>query len=131
MPAWSFRGRFRAALSNGLAEAAREPSEFLGIRPKRQTIRAARADGRDIKPGAEVNVWLDMRTPGRVFLGTTPPVRRVRVSIDDQVWIEGAKLSPGGVTKLARADGFQTAAEMLAFIERDHGFPFVGFRFRW
>lgn len=134
MPAWSFRSRFHAALANGLAQAAGDPPPFPGIKPKRQTIRARRRDGRDPLPGESRRIWLDQRTPHRVFVGETPPIKRAAIRIPHRghVEIEGVSLTPGGVTKLARADGFDSAAEMFDFLEGDHGpFPFFGYRFRW
>jgi hypothetical protein len=134
MPAWSFRSRFRAPLSNGLAEAGRAPPPYPEIRPKRQTIRARRADGRDPEPGARVNLWIAQRTPGRIFLGTTPPIRRlwIRIPHVGDVQIEGlGAIAPGSVTRLARRDGFVSAREFFAFLEADHGFPFDGFLSRW
>jgi hypothetical protein len=133
MPAWSFRSRFRAALSNGLSQAAGDPPAYPGIRPKRQTIRAERRDGRDPEPGVEMRIWLDMRTPGRVFLGETPPISRVtlRIADWDHVEVDGRLLNRAWQVRLARADGFEHDVEFLEFLEADHGFPFVGFRFRW
>lgn len=143
MPAWSFRSRFRAALSNGLAEAAGDPPPYPGIRPKRQTIRAERKDHRDPGVGVVMGIWLDQRTPGRVFLGETPPIRtraliRIphagHVEVEEETYTAPAPvviLVAASVTKLARADGFETAEELFAFLGADHGFPFKGYRFRW
>jgi len=81
-----------------------------------------------------MRIWLDMRTPGRVFLGETPPIRTraaIRILHRGHVEIEGQVATAGSVTKLARADGFEMAAELLDHLEADHGFPFVGYRFRW
>lgn len=133
MPAWSFQPRFRAALLNGLAEAAGEPPPFPELRPKRQTIRNRRRDGRDPKPGQRVGIWIAQRTPEREFLGQTPPIRRLelRVAHAGAFLLNGSRLSAGAATKLARRDGFEDADEFAAFLERYHGLPFAGFRFRW
>jgi hypothetical protein len=135
VPAWSFRSEFHAPLANGLAQANGDPPPFPGIRPKRQTIRAIRRDGRDPLPGVEMGVWLDMRTPHRIYLGPTPPLRTraaIRIPHPGDVQVEGlGTLAAGDVTKLARRDGFRDAAGLFEFIRKAHGFPFAGYRFRW
>lgn len=134
MPAWSFDRRFRRALLNGLAEAAREPPPYPELRPKRSTVRARRRDGRDPRPGQRVNVWIAQRTPGRELLGETPPISRVAIDIahPGAVLLDyRRRLAPGVLTRIARADGFERAAEFFAFLENAHGFPFAGFLYRW
>lgn len=133
MPAWSFQTRFRFALLNGFAEIAGEPPPFPGHLSKRQTIRARRRDGLDPRPGERVRVWVAQRTPERELLGTTPPVRRFAIAIahPGAIILEGHRLAPGVITRLAHRDGFEGADALVVFLEDFHGFPFEGFVFRW
>jgi len=39
--------------------------------------------------------------------------------------------SPCGVTRLARLDGFKSAAAMFDWFEKTHGLPFEGLLIRW
>lgn len=133
MPAWSFQPRFAFALANGLALCAHARPPFPGHRPKRQTIRKARRDGRDPIAGDRMNLWIAQRTPERRFLGTTPPIRRreIRIAHRDAVVVNGARLGMSAMAQLAVADGFPWRRELFEFIETTHGFPFVGFVYRW
>ena len=133
MPAWSFQARFRAALLNGLAEAEGRPPPYPELAPKRQTIRACWRNGRDPRPGQRCRLWLVMRTPERELLGETPPISRLPIRIPHAgAAILGPQRIPrASVTRLARRDGFESAGELFTFLEAYHGFPFVGFVFRW
>lgn len=137
MGAWSFHRRFRARLLNGLAEAHLQPPPFPGLRPKRQTIRAVRRDGRDPRPGEHMRLWIAQRTPTRELLGMTPPLRRrdpLEIDAEGLVWLGGGDrflFSRSGSTRLARDDGFATYDELLEWVRAVHGLPFHGYRFRW
>lgn len=134
MPAWSFQPRFRLALANGLAEARREPPPYPGVRPKRQTIRALRRDGRDPRPGDAVRIWIAQRTPDREFLGTTPPlVKRLTIEVphDGSVIVDLRWQTRAGITRLAHLDSLADWAELICFLEETHGLPFAGFVYRW
>jgi len=133
MPAWSFQPRFREALLQGLAEAVNNPPPFRGLRPKRQTIRHRREDGRDPRPGQECNLWIAQRTPEREFLGRTPAIVRQEIDIahPGAVVLHGSRIGPGSVTRIARLDGFEEADLLYEFLDVAHGFPFAGYVFRW
>ena len=122
---------------NGLAEAEGRPPPYPELRPKRQTMRALWRNGRDPRPGQRCRLWLVMRTPERELLGETPPIARLPISIAHPGAVvfgvdeAATRLSVRGITRIARLDGFEGAGELFTFLEAYHGFPFVGFVFRW
>ena len=75
-----------------------------------------------------------MRSPARELLGETPPIRQrvgIRIPRAGIIVVERGGLTPLQITRIARGDGFETAEEMFALLERLDGFPLAGFLFRW
>jgi hypothetical protein len=112
---------------------------------KRRSIRAARKDGRNPKPGDTLQLYTGMRQKGCRKLGEAKCIRVRPVKIDCLgITLDGRRLycgdAPayaGGVdpehydSDFARADGFRTFQDMRDFFEREHGLPFNGFMIEW
>jgi hypothetical protein len=152
MPLLSFQARFAPAVANGVAELRGEPLPHPGLRPKRQTIRAFRKDHRDPKVGDTLYLWtrLRHRTLPAIKLSQVTCTstcglevkqvgRRLGLALPDVV-----KVTPWPIASpvphllverpldaLAKADGFETWPELLAFIEKTHGLPFYGLIICW
>lgn len=134
MPFWNFQNRFRLAIENGIAQAYGGPPIWPEVRPKRQTIRAERKDGRDPIKGDRVKLFVGMRTSGCELLGTTPPL-----TVADTIYIgergfvlrDDRRLGRGAITAIARRDGFASADAFFDFFESVHAFPFFGVLYRW
>ena len=136
----NFQARFVKAVENGLAELRGDPLPWPGIRPKRQTIRAHRRDGKDPKPGDWRKLFTGMRSKslcrplGEILCDSVD-----EISIADPHYCEDESpieivplvLLPEECETLAIADGFESAAEMLAFFLKTHGLPFEGVLIRW
>lgn len=118
MPALNFKARFAETVSRGY---------------KRQTIRAARKDGRpSATPGADLYLYTGMRTKACRLLGTAPCTRVRLIRIDeDSVTLDDRVLSADETSALARADGLADTAEFLAFFQKLHGLPFTGCLIEW
>ena len=81
MPLIPFMDRFVPAVENGLAELRGDPLPHPGLKPKRQTIRAERQDGRDARPGQTLYLYEKARTPAMRKLGEVRcrSSRRIRI----------------------------------------------------
>jgi hypothetical protein len=150
MPLLGFELRFADAIENGVAAAGRRAGPHPEVRPKRQTIRAHRADGRDPKPGDTLYLYTGLRTKAVRKLGEVRcrRVERLRIapgrtrdkraSSDRgftcsvaQPGTRAVPLDPAQLRRLARADGFDSVDEFVAFFESRHGLPFEGYLIRW
>lgn len=117
MPALSFKRQFADLVESG---------------QKRQTIRARRQDGRDPKPGDKLFLFFGLRTKGCRRLGEAVCINTAAVLIDRYRIVLGAsEMTPAGEEALARADGFETAADLRRWFEAEHGLPFWGLLIQW
>jgi hypothetical protein len=112
---------------------------------KRRSIRAPRKDGRDPKPGVDLQLYTGMRQPSCRKLGDATCTRVRPVEIDyTGIKIEGRNLIAGAAPAyqgapdperydgdFARADGFDSFQDMREWFERQHGLPFNGFLIEW
>ena len=132
MPALNFQKQFADAVESG---------------KKLQTIRAYRKDKRDPKPGDTLYLYTGMRTKQCRKLGEVEckdvkhfaltvrgPSGNVNMTLN--CGFAFGSLSGGGqfrsrMTRLARADGFASAEEMVKWFEKTHGLPFEGLLIRW
>lgn len=119
MVAYNFQSQFARGVESG---------------NKPHTIRADRK--RHARPGEAVQLYTGMRTKAcRKLMDPDPVCVEVqpicihmgtpRVTLGGRI-IEGVALE-----KLARADGFGSAAEMQAWFGKTHGLPFQGWFIRW
>ena len=137
MPLVPFKDRFVPAVENGLAELEGRPLPHPGVRPKRQTIRAERRDGRDPQAGQTLYLYEKARTPAMRKLGEATCLKTMPIRIGKNATGRTVVLVGGGwpnrrnATLLARRDGFETDLELIAFIEEVHGLPFRGYAVRW
>jgi hypothetical protein len=137
MPMLTFKDRFVPAVENGLAELRGDPLPHEGVRPKRQSIRALRRDGRD--PGAGQRLYLyerartpEMRKLGEALCRSSMPIRVGKNAAGRTIIVVGAGWPNRRAASLvALADGFASFEELLAFIEETHGLPFRGVIIRW
>lgn len=118
MPALNFKKQFADAVESGT---------------KRQTIRALRADGRDPERGSMLHLYTGMRTKGCRKIGQVPctGVKRIGISQNYIVRIDGEIVGDGAALLLARRDGFDTLPEFFNFFETTHGLPFFGLLIEW
>lgn len=141
MPALNFMKQFAGAVESG---------------EKRQTIRAFRKDGRDVKAGDKLYLYTGMRTKGCRKLGEAVCVSVSRLQLlsrhaasgnvnllygapakrsgFDRFFIASSKghgNSRGRFTRLAKADGFSDIDEMVSWFEKTHGLPFEGLLIKW
>jgi hypothetical protein len=110
--------------------------EPIQMGTKRQTVRAIRKDGRTAKPGDELQLYTAMRTKhcrliGRsICLGVWPI--QLWLGTTQAVLVDGADvvIDP---EEFARADGFATWAELVAFWAEEHPnqHHFAGTVTRW
>ena len=123
MPALNHHHRFAAAVALGR---------------KRQTIRKMRK--RPIRIGDTLYHWVDQRSPNgrRIRIDTCRMAVTISIyrskhrSLKDIVWLgHHDALTAEEVLALARADGFESAEEMLAWIDKAYGLPFVGQVIQW
>lgn len=100
---------------------------FVGpilARTKRQTIRADRK--RHARPGEELQLYTGMRTKHCRLIMRAPcvDIRPIRILFDDDPEYEGIVTPtlgyPDGLDGFARADGFQSWAELKAFWRERH-----------
>jgi len=134
MPLLGFERQFAEAVENGVAAAHRERAPHAKTHPKRQTIRARRADGRDPQPGETLHLYTGLRTKDVRKLGEVRcrRVERLRIAAGGaRVERGGERLDRAQLRRLARADGFDSPEELVAFFERRHGLPFDGYLIRW
>ena len=155
---------FREAVENGIAhaehrvmphlvDAHKDPLEV--VRPKRQTIRAERADGRVPRVGETAHLWWKSRTPegfklAELQITSVHPIRvggwgkaQLQMKLPGQIMLIGGgdlplepddhfyRLEDRTARALAKADGFKTAPDMIYFLEKAHGLPFAGWVIRW
>lgn len=115
MPSLNFKPRFVDAIEQG---------------KKRQTIRKLRK--RPFKAGDTLYLFTRMRTAGcrRIGQFRCTAVENIRVE-QDQIFIEGERLSARQRNSLALADGFADSAEMMRFFHDQHTLPFVGQIIYW
>ncbi len=140
MPALNFMDRFEQALENGIAEiyqpGFRPPHP--GVRPKRQTFRAYRRDGRNPVPGQTLYLYVRQRRPDRRLLGM------VECEIVEPVEICWSSIVLNGqrrwcdnmwdrceMHEIAVADGFVGYADMAIQIEKMHGLRAELLLIRW
>lgn len=166
MPAVNFHARFANAVQLGCligelqaAEPTRPlaairaqletdfPNEFpRTLAPKRQTIRAARADGFSrFKSGDRLFLYTGMRTKQCRKLGDgsctqVVPIRIAEVGGEPRVFRRLAHVSEPNCWRLVSAsdlasvahlDGFRDGPEMLKFLTKLHRLPFTGHIIRW
>ncbi len=139
----NFQDQFVQAVENGLAEMRGDPHPWPGVRPKFQTIRAYRKDGKDPKPGDWRALYTGMRQPP--LPDGTPRCRKLgevectsvdSLYIDDVSpnfvhLIESGQIAEGDLDTFAHSDGFRDYAEMRDWFEQTHGLPFEGLLIRW
>lgn len=114
-------------------------------RRKRRSIRAPRKDGRNPKPGDDLQLYTGMRQAGCRKLGEAKCVRVRPVEISHMgIVLDGRKLYAGDTPAylgspdaesydgdFARADGFSNFTEMADWFDKTHGLPFVGNLIEW
>lgn len=101
-------------------------AELIWSEKKRQTIR--RVWKRPVKPGQRFVAMIWHRTPWcqRIFEGVVTSVVPITIT-EHHITIDGRIVRPSTAEHIARADGFQTCAEMRSwFRERYDGLPFRG-----
>lgn len=121
MTAFNFKGRFVEAVRSGR---------------KCQTIRREREDGRDPKPGDELQLFTGMRSPRCKRIFDTRCRDRQRVVIDElegtvEILLDGKKLNEGQREIFAIADGFDSWDELEDFILEQYELPFRGYVYYW
>jgi hypothetical protein len=117
MPAYNFQQRFA-----DLVECGR----------KKQTIRARRRDGREPKVGQLFVAYTGMRTKACRQLVTSSIIEVLPIEILAGIYLDGRCLTSDEAHKLAIADGFVSANEMLGWFIGTHGRRrFVGHLIRW
>lgn len=123
MPAFNFHARFARAVERG---------------EKRQTIRATRKHLPRV--GQTAYLFTGMRTRACRRLGAEPIVRveEIEIGTDGVIWLplvageDGLyALSGPAADEFARADGLESADELVGWIARTHGLPFRGFVTYW
>lgn len=136
MPALNFMPQFVAAVENGLAELAGKPLPHADELVKRQTIRAARRDGRDPKVGETLylGTWSGRPYCSKVRrLGAAQALEATPLRIHTPaLWFLGDfTLSASASEAIAVRDGFASRRELLDWFEQVHGIPFSGVVIRW
>jgi hypothetical protein len=119
MPLLGFQKRFAPLVKTG---------------EKRQTIRAYRKDGRDPKLGDTLYLYAGLRTQQCRKLGEAVVREVLPFGIDAPFINVDRKLyetSAPRIRRIAKADGFYSVTEMIAWFEKTHGLPFVGQLIRW
>lgn len=106
------------------------------IRPKRQTIRAV-GRRRHARPGEVVQLYHGMRTKqcfliGRARCVSVEPIEIIVKEHSMPTRLSGKHVGGGFLREFARADGFESAEDMLAFWREEHGLgKFEGLLIRW
>lgn len=128
MVAYSFKRRFVTPIRLGLGlptpmDESRSPR--ITYRPKQQTIRA-NGKRRHARPSEELQLYCAMRTKQCFLIGRSRCTDVVPVYLrigKDIIWINvnGKLLKGVDVDRFARTDGFEDAADMLAFWQEEHG----------
>jgi hypothetical protein len=111
MPSLNFKKQFAAEVAAGI---------------KRQTIRAKRKI--PIKPGDKLTLYTGQRTKSCEKLGDAvcTETKEIEIVSENDVILDGIKLSRGGIRRLANADGFVFTNKFIKFFEKTHGLPFNG-----
>lgn len=101
-------------------------------RRKTRSIRAPRKDGRDPKPGDRLQFYTGMRTRACRKIGEADCVRVRPIQITDKcIMLDGCPLNASRMGDFAKADGFESMADMLKFFDEQHGLPFGGLLIEW
>lgn len=114
-------------------------AEKVASGQKRQTIRPPRKDG---KPVCRVGQMLSLRQWEGVayrskqvkLIEDTPCVATGKVylsTIGCVIIGDGMSLMGDELEQFARADGFESHAEMFKYFEESHGLPFEGVLIQW
>lgn len=115
MPSLSFMERFAGPVERG---------------EKQQTIR--RAWKRPVKVGDTLHLFEGLRTKACRRLGVGRCTRVRRIWIDERfVALDSVIVSDVGTRQLARADGFNTIDDFIAFFAGQYGLPFAGMLIKW
>ena len=125
MPLLGFKKHFAPMVENGI-KAHPDPA----VKIKRQSIRAKRKDGRNPHPGDRLYLYTALRTKSCRKLGI------VTCQSVEEIIIESHGINVAGEwlwdkEALARADGFDSFEQLLAFFEKEHGLPFWGLLIKW
>ena len=108
---------------------------FIRARVKKHTIRAARVIGED-KPGDTMHLYTGLRHKGAALIDRVPCVKveNILITPGGMVRIDGIYLGDDERESLARSDGFESFAAMLAYWrskKKGNGLPFRGKIFHW
>lgn len=120
MPALNFQKQFAPAVKSG---------------KKRQTIRAARSDGRNPRVNQMLYLYTGMRTKGCRKLGEGVCRQSLPVYMNEHdngmidLYINGDAMDFDQVEQLAKDDGFDNVDDFYSFF-RDR-LPFRGYLIRW
>lgn len=104
---------------------------------KRQTVRATRKDRRVPVPGDLAKGYTGLRTRSTRLLVSSPIIEAGRVLIDFRegtIALKGARLTAFEAAEFARADGFDSFPQMLAWFRETHQEDpdyFEGFYAKW
>ena len=131
MVAFNFKQRFVPAILAG--------TKFQTIRKVRQSVPAV---------GAKLQLYTGQRTAATVLIGRAklasvepvwivvdpnPPYEATGIAVHDQ----NGSMGPDALLRLAKADGFETVADMVMFFSRTHRngqahtISFAGHIYRW
>lgn len=123
----------RTAAGGAWAKDEHGNDVWNGLRPKRQTIRAPRKDGKVAKVGDTLYLYTGLRTKKCRKLGEAKCMGSWKVSISrDGVLIDNNLFVDHEADEFARDDGFKDFAELRAWIDKTHGPEvFVGQVYRW
>lgn len=122
MPLLGFQARFADLVASGA---------------KRQTIRAYRKDRLDPKADDRLHLWTGLRQPGARKLGEATCTRATPIEIGTGgsivLYLPAAAVSLTERHRegFALADGFESAAELVAWFRNVHGLPFRGLLIEW
>ena len=105
---------------------------------KAHTIRADRKDGQVPESGEKLYLYCGARTKNCFKILAEPPactnVQRILIERlangDFSLFVDHSLLQPDECERLARADGFESFAEMKEFW-KDRPFPFYGHIIHW
>jgi hypothetical protein len=134
MVAYSFKRRFVDPIRVGLNQLCE--AQLTGVHPKCQTIRAM-GKRRHARAGETIQLYTAMRTKQCRKIGDARCVSVHDVSImvgkhTMPIRLDGAHLGGGHIHDFARADGFASGEDMLAFWQAEHGLgKFDGVLIRW
>ena len=99
---------------------------------KKQTIRAARKDGRVPRPGEHLQLYTGMRTKQcRKLRDATCEYTREVTMTELGMQFDGVALCPHHIEWIAKADGFDSVESFRNFFRSNHGFPFKGHLIKW